>query len=58
MATTNKKPRILIADDSKVMRRAIAKILGKEYDVVEAEHGEDAWTLLINDNTIQVVFTD
>lgn len=58
MATTNKKPRILIADDSKVMRRAIGKILGKEYDVVEAEHGEDAWTLLINDNTIQVVFTD
>ena len=40
------------------MRVAIKKILGKEYDVVEAEHGEDAWTLLINDDTIQVVFTD
>jgi len=52
------KPRILVVDDSKVMRRAISKILSKEYDVIEAEHGEDAWTLLLNDNTIQVVFTD
>jgi len=40
------------------MRLAMRKILGKEYDVVEAEQGEDAWTLLINDNTIQVLFTD
>lgn len=57
-STTKIKPRILAVDDSKVMRRAIAKILGKEYDVIEAEHGEDAWTLLMNDETIQVVFTD
>ena len=58
MAKTDIKPRILVVDDSKVMRRAIAKILGKEYEVIEAEHGEDAWTLLLNDNSIQVVFTD
>jgi len=58
MATTSSKPRILIVDDSKVMRRAIAKILSHDYDVIEAEHGEDAWTLLINDHSIQVVFTD
>jgi len=53
-----KLPRILAADDSRVMRLAMRKILGKHYDVVEAEHGEDAWTLLINDNSIQVLFTD
>ncbi len=40
------------------MRLAMRKILGKEYDVIEAENGEDAWTLLINDNTIQILFTD
>ncbi len=40
------------------MRVAMKKILGKDYDVVEAEHGEDAWTLLINDSDIQVLFTD
>ncbi len=58
MSETTNKPRILAADDSRVMRVAMRKILGKEYDVIEAEHGEDAWTLLINDNTIQVLFTD
>lgn len=58
MANKAGKPRILVVDDSKVMRRAIGKILGKEYDVIEAEHGEDAWTLLLNDDSIQVVFTD
>jgi len=58
MTTASDKPRILAVDDSRVMRVAIKKILGKDYDVIEAEHGEDAWTLLINDDTIQVVFTD
>jgi len=54
----NPTPRILAVDDSRVMRRAMSKVLGKSYDVTEAEHGEDAWTLLINDPEIQVVFTD
>jgi len=58
MSDTPAKPRILAVDDSRVMRVAIKKILGSDYDVIEAEHGEDAWTLLINDDTIQVVFTD
>ena len=61
MSSTNDndtKPRILVVDDSRVMRRAVTKILGNDYDVVEAEHGEDAWTLLTNDETIQVVFSD
>jgi diguanylate cyclase (GGDEF)-like protein len=52
------KPRILAVDDSRVMRRAMSKVLGKNCDVVEAEHGEDAWTFLLNDPEIQVVFTD
>lgn len=52
------KPRILAVDDSRVMRRAISKILSKDYDVIETENGEDAWTVLINDDSIQVVFTD
>lgn len=58
MANSKTKPRILVVDDSKVMRRAISKILCKEYDVIEAEQGEDAWTLLLADDSIQVVFTD
>ncbi len=58
MSEKTTQPRILAVDDSRVMRLAMRKILGKEYDVVEAEHGEDAWTLLINDSSIQVLFTD
>jgi len=58
MTDTPDKPRILAVDDSRVMRVAIKKILGKDYDVIEAEHGEDAWTYLMNDDSIQVVFTD
>lgn len=52
------KPHILVVDDSRVMRRALGKILGQEYEVTEADHGEDGWTMLINDDSIQVVFTD
>ncbi|NOZ37877.1 MAG: diguanylate cyclase [Gammaproteobacteria bacterium] len=52
------KPRILAVDDSRVMRKAMTKVLGKDYDVVEAGDGEDAWTILTNDVDIQIVFTD
>ena len=58
MSEETRKPRILAVDDSKVMRKAMTKVLGKDYDVVEANDGEDAWTILINDEDIQVVFTD
>ena len=58
LAEEETKPRILAVDDSRVMRRAMSKILSKDYDVVEAENGEDAWTILLNDNSIQVIFTD
>lgn len=58
MADENNKPRILAVDDSRVMRRAMTKVLGNAYHVIEAEHGEDAWTYLTNDPDIQVVFTD
>ena len=52
------KPCILAVDDSRVMRRAMTKILSSKYNVIEAENGEDAWTVLLNDTSIQIVFTD
>ena len=58
MSEEDQKPRILAVDDSRVMRRAMSKVLSKDYDVVEAENGEDAWTILLNDESIHVVFTD
>lgn len=58
MTDEQQKPRILAVDDSRVMRRAMSKVLSKDYDVIEVENGEDAWTVLLNDTLIQVVFTD
>ena len=58
MSEEETKPRILAVDDSRVMRRAMSKVLSKDYDVVETENGEDAWTVLLNDDSIQIVFTD
>lgn len=54
----NEKPRILIVDDSKVLRRAATKILGPDYDVVLANDGEDGWEKIAVDDSIQVVFSD
>lgn len=52
------KAKVLAVDDSRVMRRAIGKILSPKYEVIEAEHGEDAWSLLQHHEDIQIVFTD
>ena len=58
MSEKTVKPKILAVDDSRVMRKAMTRVLGKDYDLVEACDGEDAWTILTNDTDIQVVFTD
>jgi diguanylate cyclase (GGDEF)-like protein len=50
--------RILAVDDSRLMRKAVARILKGMYDVVEAEHGEDAWEQLQQDETIKIVCCD
>lgn len=55
---TMKKTRVLLVDDSKVMRKAALKMLSDEFDVVTAEDGVDGWRQLESDTSIQVVFTD
>jgi len=52
------RPRILLADDSRVMRLAIVKILGTDYDLVQTENGAAAWERLSADPDIQAVLTD
>lgn len=49
---------VLIVDDSRVIRRAATKILDKEFDVIEAEDGQDAWDEIQKNKNISVVFTD
>lgn len=52
------KARILVVDDSRLMRKAALKMLGDEFDVITADDGVDAWDLLEQDASIRVVFTD
>lgn len=52
-------PHLLVVDDSRLMRRAIVKILGQDnYRITEAGDGEDGWKALQADDSIQVVFSD
>jgi len=52
------RPRILVADDSRVIRLAIMKILGTDFDVVQVENGAIAWEQVCQDSSIQAVLTD
>ena len=52
------KVRVLVADDSRVIRKAISKILNNEFELIEAEDGEAAWEQLLRDNSIEVLVSD
>jgi two-component system cell cycle response regulator len=52
------KKHVLVADDSRVIRKAVSKILGNDFDLVEAEDGESAWDQLEKDDRIEVLMTD
>jgi two-component system cell cycle response regulator len=53
-----RKPRILLADDSKVVRVSATRILGEDFDLVLAEDGEEAWGIIGKDADLNAVFTD
>lgn len=58
MSENNNENQVLVVDDSRVIRRAAVKILQKEFDVIEAEDGEDAWDELQQNSKISMVFSD
>lgn len=59
MLTSEKtKPRVLIADDSRVVLKTFCKFLQEDYDIVESRDGQEAWKVLEADDTICAVFTD
>ena len=60
MLARTKKPkaRVLIIDDSRLIRIAASKMFGEEFDVLLATDGADGWNVIQNDPAIQVVFTD
>ncbi len=52
------RPRVLVADDSRVIRMAIKNILGTDYDLVEVGDGAEAWDRIRADAEIQALVTD
>lgn len=52
------KPRVLIADDSRIVRAALIKHIEGMFEFREALDGEEAWETLLIDPNIRVVITD
>src|SRR6478735_9347312 len=52
------KPRVLIADDSRIVRATLIKHIEGLFDFREALDGEQAWETLLLDPGIRVVITD
>ncbi|MFV1997416.1 MAG: diguanylate cyclase domain-containing protein [Acidiferrobacterales bacterium] len=57
-AANGARPTVLLVDDSRVMRKAIGKILGVEFNLIEAEDGEAGWQQLTSHPEIEVVISD
>ncbi len=52
------KPRILIADDSRLIRASFSKLLGEEFELTLCENGVQALELLEEERDFSLVFTD
>jgi len=56
--STNPRPRILVVDDSRLIRASFVKFLGEEFDIEQCEDGAQAWELLQKDQAFNLVFSD
>jgi diguanylate cyclase (GGDEF)-like protein len=52
------KPRVLIADDSRIVRASIVQHIRDRFDIREVLDGEAAWQAILLDSSIRVVITD
>ncbi|MGD2138401.1 MAG: diguanylate cyclase [Gammaproteobacteria bacterium] len=55
---SGEKPRLLIVDDSRVIRVTARKILRDHFETVEAADGEEAWAMLGKDAPYSLVVSD
>ncbi|WP_410499261.1 response regulator [Chitinibacter sp. S2-10] len=53
-----KRPRILVVDDSRIVRATIKKHLSEMYDLVEEGDGEAGWRRLMSDESIDLLLSD
>jgi len=52
------KQRVLIVDDSRIVRTTIARLIRSTFDVREEANGEAGWKAISTDPSIMVVFSD
>ncbi len=57
-AKNTNETKVLVVDDSRVMRAALKKYLKNEFAISEADDGEQGWDELTGDAEINVVITD
>ena len=58
MATRIPKQRVLIVDDSKIVRTTIGRLIRSSFDVREEANGEAGWQAIATDPSIVVAFLD
>lgn len=51
-------PRVLIVDDSRMVRASLAARLKEHYEIREESDGESAWQTLVLDHSLQAVISD
>jgi two-component system cell cycle response regulator len=52
------RSRVLVVDDSAVIRKAISRVLDSDYDLLEANDGEAGWEALKQNNDLGIVISD
>src|SRR6195256_595445 len=58
VSTQIPKQRVLLVDDSKIVRTTLARLIRKSFDVREEADGEAGWQAISTDPSIVVVFSD
>ena len=58
ISTQIPKQRVLLVDDSKIVRTTLARLIRKSFDVREEANGEAGWQAVTTDPSIVVVFSD
>ncbi|BCL74433.1 hypothetical protein JHS3_01690 [Jeongeupia sp. HS-3] len=58
MSSVSPLPRLLIVDDSRIVRATVKKHLADVYDVIEESDGEAGWQRVQADETIRLLISD
>src|SRR5437870_11759423 len=58
ISTQIPKQRVLLVDDSRIVRTTSSRLIRKSFDVREEANGEAGWQAITSDPSIAVVFSD